>query len=168
MEFYCIFNMCVTMPDDYIPPVGFNVTFAADGLTGDATQCVMISTTDDDVLEGDHNFTVMVDSATPDVVTVGTPSSVTATLLDNDSMFSLHCCLKITCAMLVVLILLQRRKHNPFFRTSSCPHAPPHTYIDIFLFRCHSIPADYSKHHRGWYGDGVCRYNRCACWRFRM
>ena len=77
----------VALPEDYVPPNGFNVTFAADGLTGDATQCTMISTTDDEVLEGDHSFTVMLDSATPDVVTVGTPSSATATLLDNDSMF---------------------------------------------------------------------------------
>ena len=78
--------MYVAMPEDYIPPVGFNVTFTADGLTGDTTQCTMISTIDDDILEGDHDFTVMVDSASPDVVTVGTPSSATATLLDNESM----------------------------------------------------------------------------------
>ena len=81
------------MPDDYIPPADLNVTFAADGLMGNATQCVMILTTDDDVLEGDHDFTVMVDSVTPDVVTVGTPSSATATLLDNDS--KLHICVDV-------------------------------------------------------------------------
>ena len=86
----------IATPDDYIPPTDFNVTFAADGLMGDTTQCAMISTTNDDVLEGDHDFTVIVDSTTPDVVTVGTPSSATATLLDNDSMCY---CIEIICTI---------------------------------------------------------------------
>ena len=79
------------MPEDYISPADFNVTFAADDLMGDATQCAMISTTDDNVLEGDHDFTVMLGRATPDVVTIDTPSSATATLVDNDSMHIFAC-----------------------------------------------------------------------------
>ena len=44
---------------------------------------VMISTTDDMAAEGDHDFTVAIDSASPSV-TLGTPSSVIATILDDD------------------------------------------------------------------------------------
>ena len=73
------------MPDDYDPPSGFGVTFPAANVSGDTMQCTTIPTTDDMILEGDHNFTVIVDSATPDVVTVGAPSSQTAILLDNES-----------------------------------------------------------------------------------
>ena len=75
------------MPDDYDPPLGFGVTFPAAGLSlmGDTMQCATIQTTDDEVLEGEHDFMVMVDSVTPDVVTIGAPSSQTATLLDDES-----------------------------------------------------------------------------------
>ena len=72
------------MPDDFNPPFGFGVTFPAAGLSGDTTQCATIPTTDDEVLEGDHDFMVMLDSVTPDVVTIGN-SLETATLLDNES-----------------------------------------------------------------------------------
>ena len=68
----------------YVSPEGFNVTFAADSLMDNTSQCAMISTTDDDVRKEDLEFTVILDFVTPDVVTVGTPSSVTATVIDND------------------------------------------------------------------------------------
>ena len=94
-----VLNSIAAMPADYDPPPGLGVTFSA-GLLGDAMQCVTIPTTDDEVLEGEHDFMVMLDSATPDVVTIGTSSSHTATLLDNESkiylfVIELHanCCL---------------------------------------------------------------------------
>lgn len=49
----------------------------------DSTMNVMISTTDDMAAEGDHDFTVDIDSASPSV-TLGTPSSVSATIQDDD------------------------------------------------------------------------------------
>ena len=63
-------------------PSPFTVIFPA-GTLMDNTMTVMISTTDDMAAEGDHDFTVMIDSTSPSV-TVGSPSSVTATILDND------------------------------------------------------------------------------------
>ena len=53
------------------------------GTSTDSTMTVMISATDDMAAEGDHVFTVVIDS-TSLPVTVGPPSSVTATILDND------------------------------------------------------------------------------------
>ena len=58
------------------------MTFLAGTLT-DSTMNVMISTTDDMAAEGDHDFTVDIDSASPSV-TLGTPSSVSATIQDDD------------------------------------------------------------------------------------
>ena len=80
------------MSEDFDPPSGFGVTFSAAGLSGDTMQCATITTTDDDILEGDHAFTVMIDSVTPDVVTAGMPSSQTATLLDNESKLRIVLC----------------------------------------------------------------------------
>ena len=51
-----------------------------------ATSCVNISILQDMVLEGDHNFSVVVTSATPSVVMVGVPSEETVTILDDESM----------------------------------------------------------------------------------
>ena len=64
-------------------PSPFTVTFSS-GTSMDSTMTVMISTTDDMAAEGDHAFTVAIDSTSLSV-TVGSPSSVTATILDNDS-----------------------------------------------------------------------------------
>ena len=50
-----------------------------------ATSCVNISILQDMVLEGDHNFSVVVTSATPSVVMVGVPSEGTVTILDDES-----------------------------------------------------------------------------------
>ena len=69
---------------NYVSPAVFNVTVAAYSVMDNTSQCVMISTTDDDVREEDREFTVILDFVTPDAVTVGTPSSVTATVIDND------------------------------------------------------------------------------------
>ena len=58
------------------------MTFPA-GILTDSTMNVMISTTDDMAAEGDHVFTVAIDSASASV-TFGTPSTVSATILDDD------------------------------------------------------------------------------------
>ena len=49
----------------------------------DSTENVMINTTADMAAEGNHDLTVAIDSASPSV-TLGTPSSVIATILDDD------------------------------------------------------------------------------------
>ena len=70
--------------DDFTTPDPFSVTFDA-SLMPSTSACVSIFTVDDNDLEADHNFIVSIDSTTPSI-TVGTPSSVTATLIDNEGM----------------------------------------------------------------------------------
>ena len=64
------------------------VTFRA-GTMSDTSVCMFLSTIDDTDLEGEHEFTVSAVSATPmtspNIVVIGTPSSVIVTLLDNES-----------------------------------------------------------------------------------
>lgn len=48
----------------------------------DTSACTSLSIIDDDVLEEDHDFTVSLESTFPPV-TIGTPSSVAVTIIDN-------------------------------------------------------------------------------------
>ena len=59
------------------------VTFPTTSASGD-TACADISILDDDAFEGDHSFTVNLTSTTPTGVTIGTDSSTTVTIQDND------------------------------------------------------------------------------------
>ena len=60
----------------------FNITFRMG--SGDGTVVTaMISAVDDTAVEGDHDFTVSIESTTNPLATVGI-SSVTATIIDND------------------------------------------------------------------------------------
>ena len=74
-------------------PDPFNVIFGA-GTLADTSSCVFISTNDDNNFEADHDFTVSIESTTPSI-TIGVPSSLTATLIDNEGMskvlISEHC-----------------------------------------------------------------------------
>ena len=94
----------------------------------------MISTTDDNVVEGDHDFTVMLDSATP---TIGAPSSATASLLDNDSV-----CLAVGLwfgdhSHYSIDFLIYTPTHvNPASFHPLCNHTPHKQMHDIPLFRC--------------------------------
>ena len=57
------------------------MTFSAGSAS--STQTLTIMVLDDDVLEGDHTFTVSIDSNNLGV-TVGTPSSIVVTINDDD------------------------------------------------------------------------------------
>ena len=70
-----------TAAEDYTEPSPFTVTFPSGTSTG-SSMTTRINTTDDSAAEGTHSFTVTIDT-TNSSVTVG--SSVTATILDNDS-----------------------------------------------------------------------------------
>ena len=63
----------------------FEATFAVGTGPGD-TACANISIIDDATLEGDHSFTVSLDSTTPSGVNISIPSaSTTVNIEDNDS-----------------------------------------------------------------------------------
>ena len=58
------------------------------GTTFPATQCIDISTTQDDFLEGAHEFTVSIESTMPnDAVTISAPSSHVVTIDDDDGTY---------------------------------------------------------------------------------
>ena len=59
------------------------MTFPTTSVSGD-TACAAMAILDDDALEGDHSFTVQLASTTPTGVTIGTDSSTTVTIQDND------------------------------------------------------------------------------------
>ena len=60
----------------------FNVTFGVG--SGDGTvETAMISAVEDTAVEGDHEFTVSIQSTSPPA-TVGASSSETATIIDDD------------------------------------------------------------------------------------
>ena len=71
-----------TATADFTAPTPFTVTFAS-GTLSDGTMTAMIATMDDAIAEGDEVFTVAITSTSP-AVTVGTPSSVSVTITDND------------------------------------------------------------------------------------
>ena len=54
-----------------------------------AVQTAMITAVDDTAVEGDHDFTVSIQSPTSPPATLGT-SSMTATIMDNDRKFDLR------------------------------------------------------------------------------
>ena len=58
------------------------------GTTFPDTQCIDISTDDDDFLEGDHDFTVSIVSTTlNDAVTISAPSTHVVTIDDDDGTY---------------------------------------------------------------------------------
>ena len=62
------------------------------GTTFPATQCINISTAEDDFLEGDHNFTVSIVSTTlNNAVTISSPSAHVVTIDDNDGAYVFSC-----------------------------------------------------------------------------
>ena len=67
----------------------FTVTFAVG--SGDGTvETAMISAVEDTAVEGDHEFTVSIQSTSPQAM-LGTSSSVTATIMDDDRKSDLKC-----------------------------------------------------------------------------
>ena len=75
-------NLSVAGSDYVAGPL--QATFPISSMEGD-TSCVNISILQDLALEGDHEFSVEVTSATPSIVTVGMPSEEMVTILDDES-----------------------------------------------------------------------------------
>ena len=71
-------------------PDFFNITFDATTSAANTSACVSVPIIDDDSLEGDHDFMVSINSTSPTIST-GTPTSVTAAILDNEGVEKLAC-----------------------------------------------------------------------------
>ena len=64
-------------------PDFFNITFDATNSSANTSACVSVPIIDDNSLEGDHDFVVAIDSTSP-MISTGTTTSVTVTILDNE------------------------------------------------------------------------------------
>jgi hypothetical protein len=69
--------------EDFMRPDFFNITFDATNSSANTSACVSVPIIDDDSLEGDHDFVVAIDSTSP-MISTGTTTSVTVTILDNE------------------------------------------------------------------------------------
>ena len=72
--------------EDFIHPGVFSITFEITA-TNNSEVCVNISTIDDDAIEGDHSFSVSLESSSLASNVVLSPQPVTAVIYDNDSMW---------------------------------------------------------------------------------
>ena len=79
--------------DDYYIPTNnsniFTVTFAVGSRDG-TVETAMISAVEDTAVEGDHEFTVSIQSTSPPAM-LGASSSVVATIMDDDRKSTLRC-----------------------------------------------------------------------------
>ena len=84
MELCGDFYSSTVQDSDFTVPnvTELTINFSAGSMNGD-TDCLTISTLDDDALEGDHVFTVSL-NLTAFPVTLTTPSSSPVTITDND------------------------------------------------------------------------------------
>ena len=91
-------------PEDYRHSDPLQVTFGI-GTTGASTECVDISIVEDSFAEGDHIFTMQIESASipSPVVVIGTPEQQNATIQDNDG--SCDFCTLFTTALYISHIL---------------------------------------------------------------
>ena len=87
----CLSTVLVSLPSllavedsDFSVADPLTVTFNSGTTSSGDTACADITILDDDALEGDHSFTVQLTSTTPTGVTIGTDSSTTVTIQDND------------------------------------------------------------------------------------
>ena len=77
-------SLLTVVGSDFTVEDPLTVTFNSGTTSSGDTACADITVLDDDALEGDHSFTVQLASTTPTGVTIGTDSSTTVTIQDND------------------------------------------------------------------------------------
>ena len=76
---------------DYSAAEPLEVTFMSGSAMQDSTSCAQITILDDNAFEGPHSFSVVVSmleiesDGTDPLLTIGTMSSATVNILDNDS-----------------------------------------------------------------------------------
>ena len=82
----------VVQDEDFSASDALNVTFSAGSTSNGATVCADVVIIDDDALEGDHSFTVMLDrlilipGGEYMGLTIGSPNSASVMITDNDGM----------------------------------------------------------------------------------
>ena len=75
--------------EDFMFSDGFSVTFMP-SIFSMVTESLNVTIVDDSIIEGDQSFTVNISSISLDSVSVGTPSTVAVTIIDNDRKFIVY------------------------------------------------------------------------------
>ena len=66
---------------------GISLIFGGGNTSNGDSQCIEVTVTDDDIFEGDQQFTVTIDSVSPSsVASIDSPSSLTVTIQDNNGL----------------------------------------------------------------------------------
>ena len=66
---------------------GNSLTFGSGNASNGDLQCIEVTVTDDDIFEGDQQFTATIDSVSPSsVASIGSPNSLTVTIEDNNGL----------------------------------------------------------------------------------
>jgi len=70
-----------------VPPDIFEATFLAISTSNGDTVCDIITIIDDDVLEGEHSFEVLITATDPQLTNIN-PASASVTITDNEGMIT--------------------------------------------------------------------------------
>jgi len=68
-----------------VPPDIFKATFLAMSTSNGDTSCDIVTIIDDDVLEGEHSFEILITATDPQLVNIN-PASAFVTIEDNEGM----------------------------------------------------------------------------------
>ena len=70
---------------DYVSVTPVRLVFLTNSSVGD-TQCFEIEVLNDNILEGDHAFSLELVDTSPSVIRIGMPSTASVTIVDDESM----------------------------------------------------------------------------------
>ena len=85
--FVNLFIWIIVLVEDFtvVPPDIFEATFLAMSTSNGDTACDNVTIIDDDVLEGEHSFEILITATDPQLVNIN-PASAFVTIADNEGM----------------------------------------------------------------------------------
>ena len=85
--FVNLFIWIIVLGEDFtvVPPDIFEATFFAMSTSNGDTACDIVTIIDDDVLEGEHSFEILITTTDPQLVNIN-PASAFVTIADNEGM----------------------------------------------------------------------------------
>ena len=87
--FVNLFIWIIVLGEDFtvVPPDIFEATFFAMSTSNGDTACDIVTIIDDDVLEGEHSFEILITTTDPQLVNIN-PASAFVTIADNEGMIT--------------------------------------------------------------------------------
>ena len=78
------------MGEDFTEPSPLQVTFSSGDLIGD-TACTTLGIINDNNLEGDHEFTVSLETVAPPGLVISNSSTATVSIMDDEGIYIALC-----------------------------------------------------------------------------